>query len=158
MVARPTAVSADLAARIDAARAPSFAALLAELGPDALTVSPRTLRRYCAKSGKRFGVAGPSTAPLERAATAAVEAGEAGGLEHVQADIEAALATWREYLGSSDRAVRAYAALSRALADVVEKIAALRPPAPLNPDDDPANVAAKKRLLAMVDEALARCP
>jgi len=93
---------------------------------------------------------------VERRALAALEGNELAELHAAAQEVAAARAAWVPTLGIDPRAVRAFATLARLGADLAKALAELAPPPAPDPAHDPANVVAKARLLALVDEVLAR--
>jgi hypothetical protein len=167
-MARPSKIDPALAGRIAASSA-SPARLLAELQAEGVSISGRTLRRHLAKAGrapvwaglepKRRARAAPAhMAPVRELESEAVEALAGTDVERLSRSRNA---VWRAMVQiepelREPRQARAYIGLARQLGDLAVRLAELNPPPPINPENDPANVAAKVRLLGMVDAVLAR--
>jgi hypothetical protein len=165
-VARPFALDAATQARIAASSAPP-AALVRQLAAEGTVVSLRTVQRVRARAGHSGAPKDLSATLRARQATAASTAAEASAAGALEGDdvvkltaardaVEGAMVLWQPELGINPRAVRCYVTLSKALGDLAQRLAALRPPPEPNPDHDPACTKAKARLLALVDEVLAR--
>jgi hypothetical protein len=149
---RPSSITPEIASAIEAARqsGSTVAAHHRRLAEAGTRIARGTLDKYLQRA------AGERTAEATSAATAALGGGTLAELLVAAREIAKARADWVTWLGSDPRAVRAYAALARLSTDLARAIAELAPPPLPNPDHDPACAAAKKRLLAMADEVLAR--
>jgi hypothetical protein len=154
-VATKTALTPAVVERIDALRQPGLtgAALHRALLAEGIKISRGSLHTYLHRGASPDVSA---AAELERQAEGAVASGDLAHLTRVRDALAGAMATWRPHLGRDGSAVRAYATLSRALADITARLLELAPPPPPDPELDPAHVAAKRRLLERADEELAR--
>jgi hypothetical protein len=164
-LARPSIITEDLRAAIAEHRKPgqTLAALRASLTGAGYTVSVATLHRYLKRPPTATGFAERAASVLARVppeieseAAAALGGDDVQRLVRARDAVELALLEWRPYLGSDPRAVRASATLNHMLVELAAAIAALAPPPAADPESDPAHLAAKARLLARVDEVLAR--
>lgn len=136
---RPRAVTPELAAAIASGRATGIrqvSALHRWLENQGYRIARRTLGRYLAGEAAYEGQAPPAPAPAKppepsdpaRAAQQALEGEpDLAELERVAGSLRGAMAGWEPKLSCDGGAVRAYATLSRALADVLARCAELRP-------------------------------
>jgi hypothetical protein len=140
-VARPLAITPEIAARIDAERAPGLTvrALHARLAAVGVHVALATLHRHM----KRPAVPGPGYAGSDLAAAlrrrpkpSAAEApappdlaadDDLGRLARRRDEVDQALGAWQPQLGANGAAVRAYRALSAELASLTRTLVELRP-------------------------------
>jgi hypothetical protein len=160
-VARPSVITPEVRAAIERARErlgadATVGALRAELEAAGVRLSPATLSRY--RAG-RFDASPAAHTPDSRAAddgsdvTPAALADElTRRYREVRAVVDGVKAQALEGGPALSRWLRSVAEL----VDLAEALARMVPPTPPDPETDPGNVAAKKRLLEQVDAILAR--
>jgi hypothetical protein len=132
-VARPTVISAEVAAIIEAQRAPglSVSKLHKRVAAAGVRIARGTLDSYLRKGLKappRPRAELPDHMAVQRSADAALAAGDdLAALRQAQADVAEHLRIWAPRLSDSGTAVRAYAALIAVLHKVTASIVELTP-------------------------------
>jgi hypothetical protein len=169
-VPRPSTLTPDLARAIQASTAANPNRLTDELRKAGFAVSGRTVRRHLATLGKTtaspprwpgYADARPLPAHMRPPAPEPELSGPIDPIAELERDARKLRALREFWLSQGElgpAAARTFATINRQYREALRELAQIIPPAPPDPENDPANVDAKRRLLAMVDEALARCP
>jgi len=153
-MARPTIITPQIQAAIDrlSSEGVSLSALRTALAGEGFEVSIPTLQRYRARARR------PPTSPGEEptGATDLTPAGMAEELRRRYLDVRQVIERVRAEAMTGGPALTRWLRAVDELGATAERLARMVPPTPPDPETDPANVAAKRRLLERIDEELAR--